>query len=296
MYDIQKSFDASSVAQVLELMEQYPQAVLTAGGTDVLIRMKERKLRDAVLIRIAEIPALSGIRMESDGTIVVGPATRFTPLTHHPLVTEHLGALAHACGQIGSPQIRNVATIGGNICNGAVSADSIPSLLVYDAELELTSAQGVRCLPLAEFYAGPGRTHLRGGSELLTAIRIAPAGYQGRGAASIKFGQRNAMEIATLGCAVSVLTDDSAAVLEDIRIAFGVAAPTPVRCPQTEALLRHQPLSEELMRTMSRSLQQELTPRDSWRASERLRRQLITTLSRRTLQAALTQKGGKPGC
>ena len=137
MYDIQRSFEAHSVEEALALLETYPEAVLISGGTDVLIRMKERKLQNAILIHVANIKDLQGISMEEDGTIEIGAATRFTPLTENAMAQEHLGALVHACSQIGSPQIRNVATIGGNVCNGAVSADSAPSLLAYGAELVL---------------------------------------------------------------------------------------------------------------------------------------------------------------
>lgn len=291
MYDIQRSFEASSAEEVLSLMENYPEAVLISGGTDVLIRMKERKLQNAILIHVANLPELQGISMEENGTIVIGAATKFTPLTENAIAQEHLGALVHACSQIGSPQIRNVATIGGNICNGAVSADSAPSLLAYDAELVLVGRSGERRVPLREFYVGPGKTHLKKSEELLKAFRIASESYQGRGAASMKFGQRNAMEIATLGCAVNVRLSEDRKTLEDIRIAFGVAAPTPIRCFATEALMKGRRIDQELTTLMQRSLLQELKPRDSWRASKEMRQQLIVTMSQRTLEEALENGG-----
>lgn len=291
MYDIQRSFEAHSIQEVLDLLNKYPEAVLISGGTDVLIRMKERKLCNAILIHIAEIPELSGISKEADGTIVIGAATKFTPLTDDPIAKTHLGALVHACSQIGSPQIRNVATIGGNVCNGAVSADSAPSLLAYDAQLVLVSQEGQRTVPLREFYAGPGKTHINKERELLKEFRISPESYQNRGAASMKFGQRNAMEIATLGCAINVLLSKDRFTLEDIRIAFGVAAPTPIRCYDTEAQMKGQPITPELVKIMHNALLSELRPRDSWRASMRMRKQLIVTMSERTLNEAL-EKGG----
>ena len=291
MYDIERSFEAHSIREALDLLKEYPEAVLISGGTDVLIRMKERKLCNAVLIHVADIPELHGISMQPDGTIVIGAATRFTPLTDDPIAREHLGALVHACSQIGSPQIRNVATIGGNVCNGAVSADSAPSLLAYDAQLVLVSEEGERTVPLREFYAGPGKTHINKGHEILKEFRILPESYRSRGAASMKFGQRNAMEIATLGCAINVQLSEDRSKLEDIRIAFGVAAPTPIRCYQTEALMKGRTIDADLIKVMHTSLLSELQPRDSWRASKRMRKQLIVTMSERTLEEAM-EKGG----
>ncbi|MEG0779753.1 MAG: xanthine dehydrogenase FAD-binding subunit XdhB [Oscillospiraceae bacterium] len=292
MYDICRTLKATDVAEALRLFTQYPEAVPVAGGTDVLIHMKERKLREATLLSLRDIQELQGIRREEDGTLVIGAGTCFAAIVRNPMLQELVPVLCKACNQVGSPQIRNVATIGGNLCNGAVSADSAPSLLVLEAVLQLESAAGTRLVPLTEFYSGPGKTVLQKGKELLIAIRIPRSGYEGRGAACVKFGQRSAMEIATLGCAASVALEQDKKTVRELRLAFGVAAPTPVRCPQTEALLTGKPADADWYRMLRRSLLEELSPRESWRASKELREQLIRELSTRTVAEAIENAGG----
>ena len=192
VYDVKETFQASSAAEAVELLTAHPGAVLVAGGTDVMIRLKKRKLREAVLVSLQHLPELQNVVLEDNGTISIGAGCTFDELEHHPLLLEHVPMLADACHQVGSPQIRVMATIGGNLCNGAVSADSVPSLYALDAELELLGPAGTRRIPVCGFHTGPGRTVL-GLNELLVRIRIPKASYEGHGGCYLKFGQRSAM-------------------------------------------------------------------------------------------------------
>ncbi len=292
MYDIRESYNAYSVADALELLNSHEGAIPVAGGTDVIISIRERKIRQAVLVSILNIPELKTISLEEDGSIVIGSCCNFTQITEDPVISDRIPMLAEACRQVGSPQIRNVATIGGNICNGAVSADSVAPLYALDAELLILSKNGQKILPIREFHTGPGKTVLQHG-EILTAIRIPYESYAGHGSCYIKFGQRKAMEIATLGCAVNVSLTNDKHHIASAAIAFTVAAPTPKRCPATEAMLTGMEVGPDLYKTIRSNVLAELQPRNSWRASLELREQLIKELGERALKNAVRRAGGE---
>ena len=291
MYDITGTYKAQTAEEALELLREHPGAVLVSGGTDVFVKLKNRKLKNAELIYIREITDLSGIQILSNGTIRIGAATPFDEICCSSELRERIPALCEACNQVGSPQIRNIATIGGNLCNGAVSDDSIPILLVYDAELEILSECGTHILPVTKFHTGPGRTVLDSHREIVTAVVIHPEHYRNVSAAYTKFGQRNAMEIATIGCAASVRLDKDKKYIEQLHLAFGVAAPTPVRTVKLENAVKGMEAGAQLYQYVEKHVLEELHPRDSWRASLELREQLIRTLSVRTIKTAIARQG-----
>lgn len=290
MYDIQQAFRASTLAEALSLYEAHPTAIFCAGGTDVMIRLRHFKEQNATIISLLDVAQLKGVALESNGDITIGAGTSFGILASHPLLLEKVPHLAYSCSQVGSPQIRAVATIGGNICNGAVSADSVPALLTLDAQLTLVSGSGTRTIPLAQFHTGPGKTQ-RNPGEILTTICIPAQAYVG-GGMYIKSGQRNAMEIATLGCAAHVTLDTEGTVTR-IALAYGVAAPTPIRCHQTESLLTGRKIDDAFYQTLRQNVVTELSPRDSWRASKTLRIQLIKELGQRAVAGAIAANGGE---
>ena len=292
MYDVKETFQATSAEEVLALLEAHPGAVLVAGGTDVMIRLKKRKLKDAILVCLQRVPELQGVSLEPDGALCIVAGCTFAELERHELLLEHVPMLASACHQVGSPQIREMATIGGNLCNGAVSADSAPALYALDAELEVLSQTGVRRIPVCGFHTGPGRTVL-GPGDLLLRIRIPRASYEDHGGCYLKFGQRNAMEISTLGCAVNVALTEDRTRIRRAAVAYGVAAPVPVRCYETEARLAGMETGGEALRVLRATVLSQLSPRDSWRASRELREQLIRELGCRALRQAIQQAGGE---
>lgn len=291
MYDIEKLHMAADVSDAITALNADPDAVVIAGGSDVLIKIREGKLAGCSLVSIHGIPELEGVSMEGDGTIVIRPGTTFAHLTADPIIAKHLPTLGDAVDQAGGPQLRNIGTIGGNVCNGMTSADSASTLLTLNATLELTSAGGVRTVALESFYKGPGKVDLAHG-ELLTAIKIAKADYDGFGGNYIKYAQRNAMDIATLGCAVSVKLNAKKDAIVDMRLAFGVAAPTPVRCHATEKAVNGRALAPELFELVADTAVTEVSPRTSWRASKEFRIQLVRELSRRALKQAIVNAGG----
>ena len=293
MYDIQKYFSAHSIAEALDLLREYPGAIIVAGGTDIMVHLRQRKLRDAVLIGIREIPELNGIHLHEDRSIVIGAGTCFDTIYQDTLINRYIPILAEAANQVGSPQIRHVATIGGNLCNGAVSADSAPSLLAMDVKLEFRSKESTRILPISEFYIGPGKTALQSDHELLTAIIIPQENYENWNGCYLKFGQRNAMEISTLSCAATVKLEKDKTHIAALNLAFGVAAAKPVRCPRLESSVVGMAADDMLWQKIHTEVLSELNPRDSWRASRELREQLIRTLSVRAVKKAIERAGGK---
>ena len=292
MYDIEKYYQANSIADAIRALEEDPEAIVISGGSDVLVQIREGRLAGCGLVSIHGIPELEGIGMEGDGTIVIRPATTFSHITNHPLIQQHIPILGNAVDQVGSPQVRNTGTIGGNVCNGVTSADSASSLFALNAVLELTGSSGSRRVPIEEFYIGAGKT-VREHAELLTAIRIDRENYDGWYGHYIKYGKRNAMEIATLGCAVLVKLTEDRKHLADVRIAYGVAGPVPMRCHKTEETVRGRALDGTLTETLGKGVLEEVHPRSSWRASKEFRLQLVEELVKRAFTQATAFGGGE---
>ena len=289
MLDFQKITHATSVDEAIYQLERDENAIVVSGGSDVLIGIREGKLAGRALVSIHGMAELTGVSLDPDGTIAIGPCTTFAMAAENPIILKLIPALSNACSQAGGPQLRHVGTIGGNLCNGATSADSAPSLLSLNAELVLQGPDGRRTAKLADFYAGPGQVH-RARSELLVQIRVARADYDGYFGHSVKYAMRNAMDIATLNCAVHVKLGKDRIL--DARLAFGVAAPTPIRCPLAESMVAQQQPTEALLRRFGETAAAEISPRTSWRASKEFRIQLAKELSARTLRQAVTNGGG----
>lgn len=291
MYDIGALYEARTVDEALELMQAHPGARLIAGGSDLLIKIRDGKMPGAELISIRDIAQLRGVSMEPDGALRIGPLTSFTELTRDALIREHIQVLADAAGEVGSPQIRNIGTIGGNICNGATSADTASTLFAFDAELELEGAGGVRRLGMADFYLGPGRTDVRPG-ELLIGIFIPKASYEATQGCYIKYSARSSLDIAMLGCSVNLRLAEGGAGIGRLRLAYGVAGPVPSRCPETERAFAGAPVDEKTARAMAKSAVAELQPRDSWRASRAFRLHVAEESAYRAFCECVRRLGG----
>ncbi|MFA6706743.1 MAG: xanthine dehydrogenase subunit XdhB [Sphaerochaetaceae bacterium] len=292
MYDFHDLYEPNSVQEALQYKKQYPQALFLAGGSDIFIKLREGKLSGCDLISIFALDELRGICMEDDGSILIRPLTSFTEVAMHPLIKKHIPVLGEAVEQIGGPQIRNIGTIGGNICNGVTSADSASTLKAYDAVLELTSLEGIRILPYAAFNISPGKVDLRP-QELLTGIRIPKASWEHTYGHYIKYAMRKAMDIATLGCSVNVRLAQDKQHVDRLRIAFGVAAPIPVRAVSVESKASGMKVDEQLISFVSKNVLEDVMPRSSWRASKEFRLHLIQEMTRRALIAAIEKAGGK---
>lgn len=291
MYDINKLYQPKTVEEALKMRTEHPEAIIIAGGSDVLIKIREGKLAGCDLISIYMLDELRGICLEEDGTILIRPLTSFSHITMNPIIKKYIPVLGEAVDQIGGPQIRNIGTIGGNICNGVTSADSASTLKAYDAELEITSSEHVRILPYADFNLGVGKVDLKPG-EILTGIRIKPESYLNTYGDYIKYAKRRAMDIATLGCSVNVVLSEDKTTVDRIRIGYGVAAPTPIRAYNAEKVGTNHKVNLDLLEVVAEGALEDVSPRTSWRASKEFRVHLIKELARRATRNAVEKAGG----
>ncbi|EGO9054169.1 MAG: xanthine dehydrogenase FAD-binding subunit XdhB [Escherichia coli] len=288
MFDFASYHRAATLADAINLLADNPQAKLLAGGTDVLIQLHHHNDRYRHIVDIHNLTELRGITLAEDDSLRIGSATTFTQLIEDPITQRHLPALCAAASSIAGPQIRNVATYGGNICNGATSADSATPTLIYDAKLEIHSPRGVRFVPINGFHTGPGKVSLEH-DEILVAFHFPPQPKEHAGSAHFKYAMRDAMDISTIGCAAHCRLDNGN--FSELRLAFGVAAPTPIRCQHAEQTAQNAPLNLQTLEAISESVLQDVAPRSSWRASKEFRLHLIQTMTKKVISEAVAAAG-----
>jgi len=270
-----------SLAEAVALLRGGNVTIL-AGSTDLMPQSKTGRARfQPVLMNVRHIPELSGIG-ESDGCVRLGALTTMTELLDSAMVKTRFNALWQAADHFASDQLRNAATIGGNVCNASPAGDTLVPLLVFNARVVLASeangAVTTRTLPLTEFFVGPGRTR-RQPTELLTAVEVPmpPAGFVSE---FYKFGTRPALDIAAIAIGLGAMRDGNC--LRDVRVAFGAVAPTPIRAPKTEAALEGKPLATAIELALA-AADADIHPISDIRASEWYRRELVRNILRRML-------------
>ena len=292
MYDIKALYEAQSVSDAVKLLTEHPDAVVIAGGSDVLIKMREGKLAGCELVSIYGLDELRGVRLEEDGTIRILPLTSFSHITKNDIIQKYINVLGEAVDMVGGPQIRNIGTIGGNTCNGVTSADSASTLHAYYAVMEITGPDGIRQIPIHDFYISAGKVDLKH-KELLTSILIKKESYENCFGRYIKYAMRNAMDIATTGCSANVKLSSDKKTFERVRIAYGVAAPVPVRAKSAEDFINGRAVTQDTVDEFAKLALNDVNPRTSWRASKELRLQLIEELSKRAVTEAVKLAGGE---
>jgi len=254
-----------------------------AGGTDLMPQSQSGKVKfKPLLMNIRRVAGLRGIA-KAGGVVRIGTLTTITDLLQSVLVRERFGMLWQSCEHFASDQIRNAATLGGNVCNASPAGDTLVPLLALDARVVLASkpngALTERRLPLAQFFVAPGRTQL-GEGELLAAVEVPlpPAGFAGE---FFKFGTRYGLDIAAISMALGGVREG--AILRDVRVAFGAVAPTPIRGPKTEAALEGRALDEAAIDAAIESAQADIRPISDVRATDWYRRELVGNILRRML-------------
>jgi len=293
MYDMKALYEAHSVEEAVALRLEHPEAQIIAGGSDVLVQMREGKRAGAELISIYGIDAMRGICIDEDENIRIGSLTSFSHITRDPIIRKYINVLGEAVDMVGGPQIRNIGTIGGNTCNGVTSADSASTLHAWEAIVELTGKNGVRRLPIKDFYLRAGKVDIRAEEgEIQTAILIPKASYENCFGHYIKYAMRNAMDIATTGCSVNVVLSEDKKTIARARIAYGVAGPVPMRAPSAEAQTNGRPVCRETVDAFAQAVLQDIHPRDSWRASKAFREHIAVELARRCLIRSIELAGG----
>jgi xanthine dehydrogenase FAD-binding subunit len=289
MFNFKSYARAHSVREAIQLLEQNSAARLIAGGTDVLVKLHKGKGQFSHLVDIHEIAELNFVTRNAERDLVIGPLSCFTRVAESNLIRQNIPILAEAILTIGGPQVRNMATIGGNLCNGVPSADSATPLMALNAVVTIEGRHGLRRMPLEDFFLGPSRVALEH-HEIMTAITVTRDNYTGYSGHFFKYAMRNAMDIATIGCsAVCKVEDDT---LTDLRLAYGVAAPVPIRCKRTEDMVRGRSISSALLDDICAAVINDVRPRTSWRAARDFRLQIITTLAHRVVKQAIINAGG----
>jgi carbon-monoxide dehydrogenase medium subunit len=300
-----KRFDylkPKTLDEALSLLSQYgKKGALIAGGTDVIVMVKQKTMSPDVLISLQGVPGLDQIQF--DGVLTIGPMVTHRAIEKSELIRRNFSALADAVDYLGSIQIRNVATIGGNICTAAPSADTAIPLLALGAQLKVKGAKSERTIPIDQFFTAPGETVLTQG-EILTGIEIAKP-LPNTGSAYWKHQRRQALDLPILGVSVLLSLNKATVTCSDllcttspistvlhtleedeleckeIRIALGVVAPTPIRAKKSESLLRGKRISDELLEAVALTAAEEAQPRDSIRGEAWYRRDMIKVLVKR---------------
>ena len=261
------------------LLAEKDGALPMAGGTDLLSR-RERGIELPPVLICLDGLGLDTMRAEPSGGFTVGSLVTHASVAGSPFLAHWAPVLAEACAAVGSPQVRNVGTLGGNICNASPAADAVSALMVMEAILEITGPGGMRCLPIEEFFLGPGRTALQRGEILSDIILPAPA----HRSAYLKLGLRRALEIAVVGVAVNLEMEGK--LIKKCRIGLASVAPTPLRAHQAEATLIGRELTSQSVEDAARAAASECSPISDHRASGEYRRVMIELFVQRAINAA----------
>ncbi len=274
-----------SLDELWRILEGEPDAALYAGGTDLLVRTREGICNPRVLVCLERLGELRGIREEGDG-LRIGATETHANLLRSPLIRERLLILVSALCTLGSPLIRNMGTIGGNICTASPAGDTLPPLICAGATVELGSRDGRRTMPLREFITGPGETDLRPGEILLT---VRTSGTEGFNVQHFeKVGLRNALACSVVSLA-GLLAVSSDGVVEKVSLAWGSVGPTVFTCPDAEALLVGERISGDRMRAAAAIVRERVSSIDDLRASAAYRKEVAGNLLLRLLEHPAAQ-------
>jgi len=274
---LKEAFDAASASQ--------GGSVFMAGGTDLLVQIKEGKIQPQRVIDVKGIHEMDGLSVTGDA-LSIGSLTTIRTLETSSVTGEKGALLTKAAARLGSVQVRNRATIGGNICNASPSAEMAPALLALDAQAEVYGKTGTRTVDMDGFFRGPGLTNL-GEGEILTSLKIPLAGNR-QGSVYDRVSARNAMDLAVVSVAVLLGLDGDEKITK-ARIALGAVAPTPIRVPAVEKLLEGHVLSAEIVQESAELAAQACQPISDLRASANYRREMVKNLCRRGLLSAYQQ-------
>jgi len=274
----------TSLPQALDFLAKYDgKGSVLAGGTDLLVSMKKREILPEHLISLKGIAELKGIHDEKEG-MKIGALVTLGEIEHSKMIQDKFRVLWDAAQVMASPQIRNLGTIGGNLCSAAPSADTAPPLIVLDASVEIISSKGKRKVLVENFFKGPGESVLKSG-EILTQILI-PRPLEKSSGAYLKLMRRAAMDLAQVGIAACLSFDSEKRICRGARIALGAVGLTPIRALKAEQILLDREVNERVGKEAGKIAAQEANPRSSLRASKEYRREMIEVLTKRAVMTA----------
>jgi carbon-monoxide dehydrogenase medium subunit len=278
-------FAPNTLNEAISLAEQCgANSHFLAGGTDLIVEVKQRITYPSHVINLKRITELSEIRYSSKNELYIGPLVTHNDLAEHQMIQKKYLCLAEAASSIGTFQIRERGTIGGNICHGSPAADTVSPLICLDAKLKLQGTGKERAVSIEDFFVGPQETDLKVG-EVLSQIEI-PSLPPNTGTAHFKLGMRKALEIAIVGVAALITLDQNKEICVGARISLASVAPTPLRCRAAEAILVGQELEDEIFERAARAAQEAVRPISDLRSSAEYRREMVYALTKRVLGQA----------
>jgi len=274
---------AESPQEVFALLkERSPDIKLLMGGTDLFIQMRDQDSGPSTLMDIKGIPGMREIEFDKKKGLTLGAAVTLNQLSAEGDIQEHYPVLCQSADTVGNYQLRNRATLGGNICNASPSADMAPSLLIYEAVLILISPQGERTLPVGEFWVGPGKTALKG-DEYLKAIHfpLLPRGAAGQ---YLKLGRTKKGDLAVVGVGLLGYPDQGAPAGIKFRIGINSTAPTPYRVPKVEVELAENPITEQSLQKAAEDAMEFSSPIEDVRATALYQKKMVRNLTLKGLK------------
>jgi len=269
------------------LKESRKKAKILAGGTDLVLNLKKKRVDTDTMISLHGVAGLDRVE-EKNGFICIGAMSKHEDLARHPVLKEKIDILCQAVGLIGSWQIRNAGTIGGNVCNASPAGDSLPPLLVLNAELVMAEPDRESIMPVASFFTGPGQTRLKPG-QILKEIRI-PLPPENSAGCYMKLRRRTAVDISLAGVAFQAHTDAAGKMIEQVGIALGGVAPTPIRVPEAEAMFTGIPIEEafDKVKACAGVCAATAQPIDDLRATADYKRTIVKIFAQRCAHHVLT--------
>lgn len=276
-------YQPQTLKEAISLMEKLKgRAKYIAGGTDILVRIKQRAIQPEALVSLRGVSTLNNI--SHNGGLSLGSMVPFRDLERDPVIARKYPLLAQAVSHLANPQVRNVATVGGNLCNSAPSADSAPPLMVMEATLKLQGPGGEREIPIDDFFTGPGENCMEA-EEALTEIQVSERADH-TGMAFLKAG-RVAQDIAIVNAAALVVMDKKKC--QRCRLAVGAVAPVPLRLKKVEKLIEEEEIGPELLGRVVQMVEQEVNPITDVRSTEEYRRIMSGVLIKRAIRQAMKQ-------
>jgi len=281
-------FAPKDIREACRLLQEHGgRAKVMAGGTDLLVHMKHRTLIPQYVIGLKHLSDLGFVEYSEDRGLRIGALATHQSVAESPIIKERFGALGGACSKVGTPQIRSMGTVGGNLCNGSPSSDSAPPLIALNAAVRLLGVGGERVIPLEAFFVGPGETALRAG-EILTEIQV-PSPPLRTKLTYVKLPARTRVDMAAVSAAVLVTLDSKNEICQDIRIVLGAVAPIPLRARRAEEVLRGKKIEDQLIQQTAQRASEEAQPISDIRSSADYRREMVTVLTKQAIGQALGQ-------
>jgi carbon-monoxide dehydrogenase medium subunit len=277
----------NTIKEAIAFLSKYDgKAKIIAGGTDLIVDMRNEETNPDFVVDIGNISNLDYIKFDERKGLKIGTLTTIRSLEKSTELQQRYPIIARAAGELGSMAIRNVATIGGNICNAVPSADTVPALIGLSAKLKIIGRDGQRVVPLENFFVGTGKTILKKG-ELLVEIQVPVPSPNTRGI-YLKHSKKEKADLAIVGVAVVLTVEPEGNMCQDVRIVLGAAAPTVIRARRAEDILRGKHIDDALVEQAAQTASEEANPNPrSFRASPWYRREMVKVFTRRAIKEAL---------